>query len=284
MDTYYIDHLGPMPSTRKAYNHIFVIVDAFTKFVWLYPTKTTTADEVISKLKLQAVTFGNPRRIVSDRGEAFTSNIFKEYCQSENIEHSKITTGVPRANGQVERMNRSIIAVLTKLSMDNPMEWWRYVGRVQQFMNAFVNRSIKKTPFEILIGGKMRLKDDQELFQIIEEELLDRYEEDRAEIREEVKKNLEEVQKENIKSFNKQRKVASQYAVGDLVAIQRTQFGTGLKLHAKFLGPYKIVAVKRNDRYGVEKVGDHEGPRLTTTASDFMKPWVEEIEFFEPDK
>lgn len=117
LDTYHIDRLGPMPSTKKAYNHIFVVVDAFTKFVWLYPTKTTTADETISKLKNQATTFGNPRRVISDRGAAFTSNAFQEYCKSENIEHVLITSGVPRANGQVERINRVIIPVLTKLSL-----------------------------------------------------------------------------------------------------------------------------------------------------------------------
>lgn len=112
------------------------MVDAFTKFTWLYPVKTITADETIDKLKLQAITFGNPRRIVSDRGAAFMSNAFAEYCEIEKIEHSKITTGVPRANGQVERTNRTIIPVLTKLYIDNPMDWWKHVGRAQQMVNA----------------------------------------------------------------------------------------------------------------------------------------------------
>lgn len=35
---YHIDHFGPMEVTKKRYNHLLVIVDAFTKFVWLYLT------------------------------------------------------------------------------------------------------------------------------------------------------------------------------------------------------------------------------------------------------
>lgn len=103
LDTYHIDHL--MPSTRKTYNHLFVVIDAFTKFVCIYLTKSTTAEETINKFKKQAVIFGNLRRISSDRGTAFTASLFQEYCKNENIEHILITTGIPRANGQVERIN-----------------------------------------------------------------------------------------------------------------------------------------------------------------------------------
>lgn len=46
LDTYHLDYLGPIPSTKKNYKHIFVVVDAFAKFVWLYPTTSTTSDEV----------------------------------------------------------------------------------------------------------------------------------------------------------------------------------------------------------------------------------------------
>lgn len=63
LDTYHIDHLGPMPSTKKSYNYIFIIVDVFTKFTWLYPTKTTTTKELVGKLKLQTLTFGNPTAV-----------------------------------------------------------------------------------------------------------------------------------------------------------------------------------------------------------------------------
>ena len=66
-------------------------------------------------------------------------------------------------------------------------------------------------------------------------------------------------------------KAAHKYNVGDLVAIQRTQFGSGLKLRIKYFGTYKITKVKSIDRYEVKKVGQHEGPNTTSTAADLMK-------------
>ena len=68
--------------------------------------------------------------------------------------------------------------------------------------------------------------------------------------------------------YNKKRKSSPVYDIGDIVAIQRTQFGTG------FFGPYKIINVKGHDRYDVQKLGHHDGPNLTSSASDYMKPWV----------
>ncbi|GFX39828.1 pro-Pol polyprotein [Trichonephila clavipes] len=76
--------------------------DAFTKFTWLYPVKTVSAESALEKLKQQQKTFGNSIRIISDRGSAFTSKLFNDYCDEENIQHLQIATGVPRGNGQVE--------------------------------------------------------------------------------------------------------------------------------------------------------------------------------------
>lgn len=85
LDTFHIDYLCPLPSTKKSYIHIFVVVDGFSKFTWLYVTRSTGAADAIERLKKQSFIFGNPRRIVSDRGSAFTSKKFEEYCRTESI-------------------------------------------------------------------------------------------------------------------------------------------------------------------------------------------------------
>lgn len=51
--TYHVDHLGPLASTAKSYKHILVVIDAFSKFTWIYPVKTTNAAEVMRKLVSQ---------------------------------------------------------------------------------------------------------------------------------------------------------------------------------------------------------------------------------------
>ncbi|GFU87647.1 transposon Ty3-I Gag-Pol polyprotein [Trichonephila clavipes] len=98
LSTYHVDFIGPLPTTNKNYNHIFTVIDAFTKFTWFYPTKSTTAQEAIERLKLQQKTFGNSSRVINDKGGAFRSKEFEDYCADEQISNVQITTGVPRGN------------------------------------------------------------------------------------------------------------------------------------------------------------------------------------------
>ncbi|GBP02650.1 Transposon Tf2-9 polyprotein [Eumeta japonica] len=271
--TYHLDHVGPMENTHKQYNHILVIVDAFSKFMWLYPTKSTGSNEVVEKLTRQANVFGNPARIITDRGTAFTSNQFRQYCESENIEHLLIATGVPRGNGQVERMHRTIIPILTKLCAEKPANWYKYIDRVQRVMNSTPPRSTGITPFRLLTGLDMRIPDYPDIRGILEEFCIREFEEEREGIRKEARENILRMQQENKKSFDKKRVPETEYAPGELVAIKRTQFGTGMKLRPKFLGPYKITKKLDHGRYQVEKIGNCEGARFTTTVTEFMKKW-----------
>lgn len=274
LHTYHLDHLGPLKSTAKNYNQILAVTDAFSKYTWIYPVKSTDVDEVLQKLESQRVIFGNPHTIIADKAGAFISKKLEVYCKEHNINLHLITTGVPRGSGQVERMNRIIVPMLTKLSNDDPEKWFRHTSRLQTFMNSTTTRSTGKTPFEMLFGVEMRTDDDQILANLLEEALQSDFMERRQEMRQTAKKSIAKLQEENRKSYNRNRKPAMKYRIGDLVAIERTQLGGGLKLKGKFLGPYEVTQIKRNDRYGVTKIGQHEGPNITSTAADLMKPWA----------
>ncbi|XP_012249076.1 uncharacterized protein LOC105682000 [Bombus impatiens] len=126
---------------------------------------------------------------------------------------------------------------------------------------------------ELLFGARMRLRDDLQIRQLIESEQAAVFQEERDQLRADARRRIEEIQARNKQAYNKRRKKARAYRTGDLVAIERTQGGPGLKLHPKFLGPYRVVKVLRNDRYIVQREGEHEGPRTTSTAADHMKWW-----------
>lgn len=276
LDTLHIDHLGPLPSTAKSYHHIFVVVDAFSKFVWLYATKSTSTTEVLEHLRKRAVIFCNPRRIISDRGTAFTSKDFQEYCTAENIEHLLITTGQPRGNGQVERVNRTLIPLLTKLASPKSQEWYKYLDIAQQALNTMIHRSIGTSPFNLLFGTHPRLRDRPDVKEILEKEWVAEFQDSRDELRAQANENIMKIQRENKRSYDRRRKKATSYRDGDLVAIKRTQRGPGQKLMHKFLGPYEVEKILRRDRYLVRKIGEQEGPLRTTTSADLMKPWIDQ--------
>jgi len=251
LQTFHIDFMGPLQSTHKAYKHILAVIDGFTKLCWLYPKKSTSSKDVITRLEAQSAIFGNPAQIISDRGTAFTSDEFKKYCEDEGIELHAVTTGVPRANGQVERLNATIVSVLSKLSLDDPSKWYKFVNQVQQTINLTYCRRTHTTPFELLVGIKVRTKTVVLLKAMIEQELIQLFQDNRDEIRKAAKQQILTMQNENKHSYNLRRRPAATYKVADIVAIKRTQLGGGLKLKPKYLGPYHVTKVKPKDTYDV---------------------------------
>lgn len=89
-------------------------------------------------------------------------------------------------------------------------------------------------------------------------------------LRDMVKRNILKQQQITRTQYDKKRKVATTYNIGNLVMIKRAQFGTGVKLRTKFFGPYRVITIHPNERYQVQKIGSHEGPQTTSTAADMM--------------
>ncbi|GFV83707.1 transposon Tf2-9 polyprotein [Trichonephila clavipes] len=170
-------------------------------------------------------------------------------------------------------MHETIIPVLTKLTIEEPEKWFKHVHRLQRIMNSTITRSTKFTPFEVLIGVKMKQKEDLKIKHLLEDELSEQFINKRETLRNEAKENILRLQDENKKQYNNHRKPAYNYKPGDTVAIQRTQFGTGLKLRPKYFEPYEVTKVNKHDRYEVQKIGQHEGPNVTSTSADKMKKW-----------
>jgi len=85
-----------LPSVISKKKHLLVIIDGFTKFVELFPVNSTSTREV---------NLCRPRRIVSARGTCFTSIEFAKFLLENTIEHVRVATASPQANGQVERVN-----------------------------------------------------------------------------------------------------------------------------------------------------------------------------------
>lgn len=49
-DTLHLDHFGPLPSLISKRKYLLVVVDAFTKYVKLYPVNSTSTKEVIAAM------------------------------------------------------------------------------------------------------------------------------------------------------------------------------------------------------------------------------------------
>lgn len=149
--TIHIDHFSPLETTADNYKYIFVIIDAFTKFVWLFPTRSTGTDEVIEFLTTLFQLLGTPKRIISDRGAAFTAQNFSKFLEKNNIKNVLTAVASPLANGQVERVNRFLKSILCKIT-NEPSTWKKQLNTVQYVLNNTYNKAIDSTPSKTLFG------------------------------------------------------------------------------------------------------------------------------------
>lgn len=94
-ETVHVDHFGPVEKTSSGYQYVLVIVDAFSRFTWLFATKSTGSAEAIQHLTYPFSGFGAPRRLISDRGTSFTLKQFELFIQQYGVQHVKIAVASP---------------------------------------------------------------------------------------------------------------------------------------------------------------------------------------------
>lgn len=131
MDTLYIDNLEPfMKSVKQLLCHRS---NRFTKFTFIKSVANTKCSLVIKFVNEIINMFGVPRRIICDRGVAYTSKNFTKYCEELGIKrvlcHRLCATATPRANGQVERTSKVILYAINAFNDDEDRD--DCIGRVQ---------------------------------------------------------------------------------------------------------------------------------------------------------
>jgi Integrase zinc binding domain/Integrase core domain len=148
--TIHLDHVGPFQKSRSGNTYVLGIIDAFSKFIIVKAVRNTTAKPVVKALNDVTGIFGLPCRFITDRGAAFTSNLFEKYCDDNDIQHIKCAVGTPRANGQIERYNRTLLNALKTLSSINDNRWDENLRAIQWGMNAVPNDTTKLSAQKIV--------------------------------------------------------------------------------------------------------------------------------------
>lgn len=265
-DTLHVDHFGPLPSITSKKKHILVVTDAFTKHTKLYPVNATSTKEVVCALEKYFEYYDRPRRIISDRGSCFTSGEFSNFMSKLNIQHVQTATCAPQANGQVERVNRVIKAMLGKITtpVDNS-DWVKKLKDVQFAINNTVSRSTGESPNMLLFGVQQRgfVVDylTEHLSCVMEQKRVDL-----GAIRDQAALNIRRSQEYANKWFQEHSKGPVYYNVGDLVYIHNVDTTPGnKKFIPKFKGPYRVAKVLPNDRY---VIADVDGMQISQIPYD----------------
>ena len=98
------DIQGPYPTGE----YILLLIDYRSRYPVATLLKDITTPKVIKSLHNIFTMFGYPERVCTDNGPQFIADKFSSYLQRHAIEHRRVTPHWPSANGEVERMNRTI--------------------------------------------------------------------------------------------------------------------------------------------------------------------------------
>ena len=106
--------LMEMPPSSSGKCALLVMIDHFTKWACAVPIQDKTSRTVSQAMKNQVLPtlLRVPRRMLTDNGSEFIGPQFQELLRTMNIQHLKTTPLTPAANGEVERMNRTIQELL----------------------------------------------------------------------------------------------------------------------------------------------------------------------------
>ena len=132
---------------------MLVVVEQFSKCVECYALSEQTDERVAETLVSEFIRiFGCPLELHSDQGHNFESQMFKEVCDLLKIVKTRTTPYRPSANGQVERMNRTIFQILRCFIQGQQEDWDLHLATVGMAIRSTVNCQTGFTPNFLMLG------------------------------------------------------------------------------------------------------------------------------------
>ena len=249
----HIDILGgrtSLPETAGGHKYILNIIDHFTRYCVAVPLKDQKAETVADAFVTHWVwRFAAPMRLHSDQGTNFESTLFAEMCQRLHIAKSRTLAYNPRSNGSVERVNRTILAILRALVADQPKRWDQLLPQALFAYNTTPHRSTGVSPFLLVHGDEARLPvelilgsppESKPVYAFVHQLIK------HMAIASETARMASNRAQRLAKDYYDSNINTRLYKTGDIVFVQIGQLkpGTSHKLAARWLGPCVVQSVR----------------------------------------
>lgn len=126
-----IDLHGPLQSGK----YLLVIIDEQSRFPVVEVVRSTSAEQILPRLRKTFALFGTPDVVKSDNGPPFNGKDMASLAAELNFHHRKVTPYWPQANGTVERFMRPLVKLIQTAHLeakDLEMELDAYLASYRQ--------------------------------------------------------------------------------------------------------------------------------------------------------
>ena len=146
---------------KPVIQNVLVLQDHFSKYVVAYVVKDQTARTAVETLRNGDFRlFGAPVYLISDQGKAFTGHIITHLCDLYGVQKLRTLPYHAQTNGQVERMNQTIIRMIGKLEEDKKTCWSEHLPELLLAYNATRSAVTGYGPYYLLFGRRSRIPVD----------------------------------------------------------------------------------------------------------------------------
>lgn len=149
-----VDFFGSLPQSVGGVAYIFVVMDAYSKYVKLYAIKRETTRIALNKLFDKYIPeVGKPMKILSDNGTQFTSPLWSKTLQDANIKTVFCSIRHPQSN-PTERIMRELGRLFRTLCSDSHTRWAKHLPEIEYYLNMTTHSSTGFSPHELHFGVK----------------------------------------------------------------------------------------------------------------------------------
>ena len=153
-----LDHIGPLHLNGKSV-FVLVIIDCFSRWVELYQTDSTSAEDTAKCLFDYYGRYGAAETMSSDRGTAFRNEIVQQLVTLGGSDYEFTTAYSHQENAIVERHNAEVMRHLRAIMFDKRVSdsVANFLPIVQRIMNTLEKVDTGITPAEVIFGNNLRL-------------------------------------------------------------------------------------------------------------------------------
>ena len=287
--------------------YVLVMKDDLSGFCILFRCRTTSAETAAEGLALWISLFGVPRLWHSDTASHFKNRVMARLARDLGVAHKFAVAYAPWSNGTVERLCRSVLAVMRRVCSANGKayaDWHIYLPAVQRVLNSRRSDRLQgRSPSMVMTSAmdadgdlSVLLQDESDPVVVqglpsVPEEMLSRMERDMTELHKGIQGKLSKRRHSAVQAHNQRTNIREvNFTKGDFVLIGIEDHKKVPKLSLRWKGPAKVLDLDEDEHVfhvqilGEETVRVVHASRLRHYADELVGVSEEVLEHVEREK